>query len=43
MKLSNLKNVWTAGKKVALKDKLSRNTPPELLTQKTTVEILQKI
>ena len=30
--------VWTAGKNFALPDTLSKNTPPELLTRKTTVE-----
>ena len=35
--------VWTAGKNLALPDTLSRNTPPELLTRKTTVEIPQNI
>ena len=39
MKFSNLHIVWTAGKNPALPDTLSRNTPPELLTRKTTVEI----
>ena len=39
MKFPNLHIVWTAGKNLALPDTLSRNTPPELLTQKTTVEI----
>ena len=39
MKFPNLHIVWTAGKNLALPDKLSRNTPPELLTRKTTVEI----
>ena len=31
------------GKNLALPDTLSRNTPPELLKRKTTVEKLQKI
>ena len=35
--------VWTAGKNLAFPDTLSRNTPPELLTRKTTVEIPQNI
>ena len=35
--------VWTAGKNLALSDTLSRNTPPELLTRKTTVEIPKNI
>ena len=39
MKFPNLHIVGTAGKNLALPDKLSRNTPPELLTRKTTVEI----
>ena len=43
LKFLNLHKVWTAGKNLALPDTLSRNTPPELLTRKTTVEILQKI
>ena len=41
MKFPNLHIVWTAGKILALPDTLSRNTPPELLTRKTTVEIPQ--
>ena len=43
LKFPNLHIVWTAGKNLALPDTLRRNTPPELLTQKTTVEITQKI
>ena len=43
MKIPNLHIVWTAGKNLALTDTLSRNTPPELLTRKTTVEIPQNI
>ena len=43
MKFPNLHIVWTAGKNLALPDTLSRNTPPELLTRKTTVEIPQNI
>ena len=43
MKLTNLHIVWTAGKHLALPNTLSRNTPPELLTRKATVEIPQKI
>ena len=39
MKFPNLHIVWTAG---TLPDTLSRNTPPELLTLKTTVEIPKK-
>ena len=41
MKFANLYIVWTAGKNIALPDTLSKNTPPELLTRKTTVEITQ--
>ena len=40
-KFPNLHIVWTAGKNLALPDTLSRNTPPELLKRKTTVEIPQ--
>ena len=43
MKFPNLHIVWTAGKNLALPDTLSRNTPPELLTRKTTVEIPKSI
>ena len=43
MKFPNLHIVWTAGKILAPPDTLSRNTPPELLTRKTTVEIPQNI
>ena len=43
MKFPNLHIVWTAGKNLALPDTLSRNTPPELFTRKTTVEIPQNI
>ena len=43
MKFPNLHIVWTAGKNLALPDTLSRNTPPELLTRKTTVEKPQNI
>ena len=43
MKFPNLHKVWTAGKNLALPDTLSRNTPPELLTRKTTVEIPKNI
>ena len=43
MKFPNLHIVWTAGINLALPDTLSRNTPPELLTQKTTVETPQNI
>ena len=41
MKFPNLHIVSTAGKNLALPDTLSKNTPTELLTQKTTVEIPQ--
>ena len=43
MKFPNLHIVWTAGNNLALPDTLSRNTPPELLIQKTTVEIPKNI
>ena len=43
MKFPNLHIVWTAGKNLALPDTLSRNTPPELPTRKTTVEIPQNV
>ena len=43
IKLPNLHIVWTAGKSLPLPSTLSRNTPPELLTRKATVEIPQKI
>ena len=43
MNFPNLNIVRTAGKNLALLDTLSRNTPPELLTRKTTVEIPQNI
>ena len=43
MKFPNLHIVWTAGKNLELPDTLSRNTPPELLTRKTTVEIPKNI
>ena len=43
MKFPNLKIVWTAVKNLGLPDTLIRNTPPELLTRKTTVEIPQNI
>ena len=42
-KFPNSHIVWTAGKKLALPDTLSRNTPHELLTRKTTVKIPQNI
>ena len=43
MKFPNLHTVWTAGKNLASPDTLSRNTPPELLTRKTTGEIPKNI
>ena len=43
MKFPNLHIVWTAGKNLALPDTLSRNTPLELVTRKTTVEIPKNI
>ena len=43
MKFSNLHIVWIAEKNLAPPDTLSRNTPPELLTRKTIVEIPQNI
>ena len=43
MKIPNLHIVWTAGKTLALPDTLSRNTPPELLARKKTVEIPENI
>ena len=43
MKFPNLHIVWTAGKNLALPVNLSRKTPPELMTRKTTVEIPQNI
>ena len=43
MEFLNLHIVWTAGKNLALPDTISRNTPPELLTRKSTVEIPQNI
>ena len=43
MKFPNLHMVWTVGKCLALLDTLTRNTPPELLTRKTTVEVPQNI
>ena len=43
MKFPNLHIVWTAQKNLALPDILCRNTLPELVTRKTTVEIPQNI
>ena len=42
MDFPNLHIFWTAGKNLALPDTLSRNTPLELLSRKTTVEMKQK-
>ena len=39
MKFPNLQKIWTALKNPVLLDTLSRNTPLELFTRKTTVEI----
>ena len=41
MKFPNLHIVRTATENLALPDTLSRNTPPDLLTRKTTVEVPQ--
>ena len=41
MKFSKSHIVWTAEKNLALPDTLSGNTPPELITRKTTVEMPQ--
>ena len=43
MKIPNLHIIWTAGKKLALPDTLSRNTPPELLTRKQQLKNHKKI
>ena len=43
MKFPNLHIIWTAGRNLALRDTLSRNSPPELLTRKTTEKIPQNI
>ena len=43
MQFPNLRIVGKAGKNLALPDILSRNTPPEILTRKTTEEIPQVI
>ena len=43
MKFPNLCIVWTAAKNLALPDTLSRNTPFDLLTRKTTVDTPQNI
>ena len=36
--ISKQHTIWTAGKNLALPDTLSRNTPTEMITGKTTVE-----
>ena len=41
MKFPNLHIVWTAGKNLAIPNNLSKNTSPEFITKKTTVEIPQ--
>ena len=41
MKLQHLQIVFTAGKKFAPRDTLTRNTPTELFTRKMTVEVPQ--
>ena len=43
MKFANIHISWMAGNNIALPDTLSRNTPPELLTRKTTIGIPQNI
>ena len=43
MNFPNLHIVWTADKNLALPDTLSRNTPSELFTRKTTVKLPQNI
>ena len=43
MNFRNLHIVWTAGKNLALPYTLSRNTPTELVTQKTTEKTPQNI
>ena len=43
MKFPNSHIVWTAVKNLALPDTLSRKTPPELFTRKTTFEIPKSI
>ena len=43
VKFPNLHIVWTGGKNLALPDTLSRNTPPELIIRKTTIEIPQNM
>ena len=41
VKFPNMHIVWTAGKSLALTDTISRNTPTEFLSQKTTFQIPQ--
>ena len=43
MKFPKLHTIGTAGKNFALPDTLNQNTPPEMVTRKTTVEIPQNI
>ena len=43
LEFPNLLIIWTAVKNLALKNTLCRNTPPELITRKTTVAITQNI
>ena len=42
IKFPNLHINWMAGRKLGLPDTLSQNTPPEIITMKTTVEIPEK-
>ena len=42
MKFPKSHIVWTAEKNLAVPDTLNRNTPPELITRKTTVKMPQK-
>ena len=43
MKFPNLHILWKAGKNLAVPNTLSRNTSPELLTRKATVEVAKNI
>ena len=43
MKTPNLHIAWIAGKNLALPDRLSGKTAPELITRKTTAEAPQNI
>ena len=43
IKIPNLHIFWIAGRNVRLPDTLSRITPPEFITRKTTVEIPENI